>query len=300
MAMKKQPSWYKAVTILALLLLIVMIMSGCASLLVDSESTGTVARIPVHGTIQIGGSDFFSDASVADANRIVSWIQNANEDELVEVILLDINSGGGSPVASAEIAQAVQDSQKPVVAQIREVGASGAYWIASAADIIYAHPLSTTGSIGVIGSYLELDGLLADYNVTYNRQVSGEYKDLGSPFKEMTEDEQVLYGQTLDRMHEYFIAQVAANRNVSVSSIEELATGQIYLGLDAVDNGLVDMLGSSTDVEDYIALTYNVDVSYKEYTVPTSIFDSFSSFSSSLGKNIGVGLGESLQPNVRT
>ena len=86
---------------------------------------------------------------------------------------------------------------------ITEIGTSGAYWIASATDKIFADKMTITGSIGVIGSYLEFAKLLERYNVTYQRLVSGRYKDIGSPFKEMNFDEKTIIQSTLYKIHNY-------------------------------------------------------------------------------------------------
>ena len=163
----------------------------------DSEpTTGNVAVIPIKGVIMIDSEDSLFATSVASSTDIVKLIEKAESDPSIEAIVFDINSPGGAPVASAEIARAIAEAEKPTVAVIREVGASGAYWAASAADHIIANEVSITGSIGVLASYLEYGDLLAEYNVSYTRFVSGEHKDMGSPYREMTNEEEEIYQQT--------------------------------------------------------------------------------------------------------
>jgi protease IV len=290
-------------SIIIFLILIATLISGCTSLIMyGEEDYGNVAMIPIEGTISFSsGNDFMSDNS--DANYIIEQIKTANEDENILAIILNINSGGGSPVASAEIAQAVKNSKKPVVAWIRETGASGAYWVASSSDYIIAHELSITGSIGVIGSYLEFDDFLADHNISYNRQVAGQYKDMASPLKDMTSSEEILFSNLLQDMHEIFIRNVAENRNMSYDAVKKLADGRIYLGITAKENGLIDAVGTSDDVHKYLKELIKEDVDFKYYYQQKSFLDSVMGMNSNLGKNIGLGIGESLsvakETNVR-
>jgi protease-4 len=115
-----------------------------------------IALIPISGFIAIGSSDSIFTNTIASSDTIVEFIERADKDTNVKAIVLEINSPGGNVVASKEISQAVKDAEKPVVAWIREIGTSGAYWIASASDYIVSDPLSITGSIGVVLSYLRI------------------------------------------------------------------------------------------------------------------------------------------------
>ena len=139
----------------------------------DGSKIGNVALIPIEGMITVNGAAGFG-ASGASSSDVVKFIEKADENTQVQVILLEINSPGGSAVASDEIAAAVKNTEKPVVALIREAGASGGYWIASAADYVIANRMSITGSIGVISSYLEFSGLMEQYGVGYERLVAGD------------------------------------------------------------------------------------------------------------------------------
>ncbi len=146
-------------------------------------------------------------------------------------------------MGSKRVADELKDFSKPVVVLITEQGTSGAYWIASQADVIVADELSMVGSIGVIGSYLELSGLLDDYNVTYQRLVAGDYKDISSPYKEMSDEELDIVQERLDAIHDYFIVEVAEGRGMSVEDVEEFSEGLFYLGYEAKDMRMVDYLG---------------------------------------------------------
>ncbi|MDP3728527.1 MAG: S49 family peptidase, partial [bacterium] len=147
-------------------------------------------------------------------------------------------------MGSKVIADALKKVDKPTISVITEYGTSGAYWIASQTDYIVADELSIVGSIGVLGSYLEFGDFLEDYNVTYQRLVTGKYKDISSPYREMTEEEEELIMERLQGIHDYFVADVAQGRGMEIADVEDLANGLFYLGKDSVENGLVDYIGN--------------------------------------------------------
>jgi len=239
---------------------------GCVSLLSSVDiKLGNVASIPIKGVILMDGTKTQFGTNIASATEIIAFIDEANENDFVEAIILDINSPGGSAVASMELAEAIRESEKPVVAVIREIGTSGAYWAASAADIIVARDLSITGSIGVIGSYIEYAGLMRRFNLTYRRLVAGDRKDLGSPYRELLPDEQAVLQHKINYMHEVFITHVAFNRNLSVEEVRELADGFIFLGAEAIDNGLIDVIGGYDDAVELLEESLNITADISEY-----------------------------------
>ena len=188
---------------LILLIFLVLIFVGIASLFIgaDVESLdGNVAIISIDGVI-LGsdGSDYLFE-SVASSDDIVELVEEADKNPSIKAIIFEINSPGGSPVASEEIANAILKTNKTTVAWIRDIGTSGAYWAASASEHVVASRASITGSIGVIGSYIEFPGLLERYNVTYRRLVAGKYKDIGSPYREMTSEEQAIFQKMIDEL----------------------------------------------------------------------------------------------------
>lgn len=280
---KRVPLWKRIsigrVIMIILLVMLIFIVFSFFSLLavviVGPIPAGNIALIQITGTIRSGGSGYGSAVSAVD---VVKWIEDADEDEQIQAILIDINSGGGSAVGSDEIAQAVKKAEKPTIAVIREVGASGAYWVASAADKIYVNRMSITGSIGVLGSYIEFAGLLEQYNMTYRRLVSGKYKDLGSPLKELDDEEELILQMALDKIHNFFIESVAENRNMSVDKVREIATGKFLLGIEALELGLVDELGTRNDAIEFIEKDLNITADLAYYRQRPSFYDVFSSF----------------------
>lgn len=271
----------------------------------DNMETGNVAVIPIKGVIMIDDdSSLFSSSGIASSTKIVKQIENAEADASIQAIVLDINSPGGSPVASAEIAQAIKEANKTTVAVIREVGASGAYWAASAADHIIANEVSVTGSIGVLGSYVEYGGLMERYNVSYQRFVAGDYKDMGTPYQEMSDQEKQLYQSELDVMHDIFIRSVAENRGMSYDAIKSLATGQIYLGVDAIQNGLIDQLGGKKEAYAYVQQKLGITVEPVEYETEKSFLQQLASAMDQSAFRVGTGIGAVLvqdeQSGMRT
>ena len=209
------------------------VASFVLSSLLDVSLGGNVAVIPIKGVIIVDQATSFS-TDYASSNEIVSFIKSASEDPVIKAIILDINSPGGSPVASDEIAQALKATDKPTVAVIREVGASGAYWIATACDVIIANRMSITGSIGATSSYLDFSGLINRYNVSYQRLVSGEFKDMGTPFRELTDEEVRIFNETLETIEEFFVEEISANRGMTVDEVRKYADGRFFLGIDAL------------------------------------------------------------------
>lgn len=263
-----------------------------------SSVSGKIVVIPINGMITLNGGGSLLSESVS-GQAIVDKINTAIEDDSVKGIVLEINSPGGTVLGSKIVADKVKSVDKPVVAVITEQGTSGAYWIASQADAIVVDDLSIVGSIGVLGSYLDFSGLLNDYNITYQRLVAGDYKDISSPYKEMTIEEEEFVQERLDAIHEYFIKDVASGRKMSYEDVADLSEGLFYLGFEAKDLGLVDYVG---DREYAINLTKSLaglkDGQISEYKDEEgflqSIFGDYVAYSSF---HIGQGIGSVLVSN---
>lgn len=287
------------IIILIVLFIISWFIANIFSFLIQTESFGNVALIPIKGVITVeGDSSSFSASSGASSTEIVRFIKKADKDTSIKAIIFDINSPGGSAVASKEIMTAIKNTEKPTYAVIREVGASGGYWTASAADMIIADELSITGSIGVIASYVEFKGLLDRYNITYQRLTAGKYKDLGDPFKELEPDERMILLDKINKIHEYFIKSVAENRDMDIDKVRELATGEFYLGSEALESGLIDKIGNMDTAKDDIQKELNITkIELAEYRMPKSFLESLAGVFSDnffmIGKGIGIGLRES-------
>lgn len=204
------------------------------------KAADKIAVIPIKGTI---GISFPFGQDGVDATNIIEQLEIIEEDKTVKAVILEINSPGGAALASREIANKVNSLEKPTIAWIRDVGASGAYWIAASSDVIVADELSITGSIGVVSSYLQFEDLFDEYGITYERLVSGEFKDTGSPFKKLTSQERNFLQTKINIIHKIFVEDIAKNRNLSIKEVSDAADGSFYLGLEAKEIKLIDVLG---------------------------------------------------------
>jgi len=255
--------------------------------------TNKILIVPIKGAISTSDSGFLIFGQEANVPFILSCLEKAEKDSSVKAVMLEINSPGGTVIGSSNVADKVKEvkKHKPVVAFINEVGASGAYWIASTADKIIAEPFSITGSIGVTSSYLEYAGLLSRYNITYQRLVTGEFKDIATPYKELTELEKNVLLKKLNIIHEEFVNVVGENRGLTESQKRQVGNGLFYLGKEALDLGLVDELGNkkkaeqvARDLADAEDLKI-VKCEKRESFIP--FFRASSTFAYYLGKGIG-------------
>jgi protease IV len=189
---------------------------------------------------------------------IVEELNNYAEDPSIKAIIVRIDSPGGGVVVSQEIYNAVLNAKregKKIVASMGTVAASGGYYVAAAADRIVANPGTLTGSIGVIMQYAVFEKLLDKIGVKGQVIKAGEYKDAGSPFREMTPQEKKLLQTVIDDVHSQFIEAVVSGRNgalaegrkLSPDEVRAVADGRIFTGRQAYDLRLVDDLGDLSD-----------------------------------------------------
>lgn len=195
------------------------------------------------------------EGPIFDAQQTVGDLKNFGEDPSVKAIVLRIDSPGGGVAPSQEIYNAVKRVRtrhhKTVVASLGTIAASGGYYIAVAADRIVANPGTLTGSIGVIMQLANLEELMKKIGIKNVVIKSGRYKDVGSPFRPMSEDDRRLLQSVMDDAHRQFIEAVAEGRSLDVTDVELLADGRIFTGEQAKELLLIDELG---DLEDAIEL----------------------------------------------
>ena len=187
---------------------------------------------------------FMGDNMVERVNKSLAKL--AAKDS-VKAIILRINSPGGMVASSQEIYAQVtrlrQKHNKPIVALLGDVAASGGYYIASACDSIVAQPGTLTGSIGVIFQTGEFAGLFKKYGIEFNTIKSGRYKDIGNFSRAMTPDERRILQDVIDSAYEQFVGAVADGRKLPAATVKELADGRIYIGDNAMKLHLVDSTG---------------------------------------------------------
>lgn len=191
------------------------------------------------------------DGVIDDDRKLLDELRQFRRDESVKGYLVHINSPGGSVGPSQSIYQELrrartQDSV-PVVASISGVGASGGYYIALAADSIFALPGSITGSIGVIMEIPDASQLMDKVGVRWQTVKSAEHKDVGSPFRPLTERDRAILDTLVLDVYAQFVDVVARDRRLERSSVERVADGRILSGRQALALGLIDRLGNRED-----------------------------------------------------
>lgn len=227
----------------------------------DAEGYCNVANIQLHGlllthVIEFEGeeaNDIFPILSnQVSSQDIVRALEEAEEDDSIKAVILEIDSSGGSAVADEEIANALKRAKKPTVALIRAFGNSSAYYAATGADIIFASKDSDIGSIGVSMSYLDNVAKNQKEGLTYNQLSLGKFKDISDPDKPLTNEEKKLLMRNLEIMHENFIKAVAENRDLDLEKVRQLADGSSMLGEMALERGLIDRIGGLYEVKEYL------------------------------------------------
>lgn len=285
-------TWRHILAGLALLLVLSLIAAMIPVLYVNiNPDMGRAAIVKLDGPIT---SDNGVQQEGITPDNVASLTKKATGDN-ADVIIYEINSPGGAVVASKEAARVIDDVEKPTVCLLKEVAASGGYWIASACDRIVADSLSLTGSIGVTSTYLEFSGLLDEFGIEYVNLTSGKYKDMGSRFRNITDEERQKFDDILDTVHDEFVTTVAENREMDEEAVREAATGEIFLGRDAKELGLVDTLGGRETALDVAKnMTGVSELKTKEYTPPRKI-----SLASMLFSSIGEGIADGLKGEQR-
>jgi protease-4 len=197
---------------------------------------------------------------IADGKDAMEDIVRFKEDDGIRGVIVRINSPGGSVGPSQEIYQELKKlaAKKKVYISASSVCASGGYYIASAGEKIFANPSTITGSIGVIMEQVVAEELLKKIGIQPNTLKAGKFKDVGSPFRKMKDDERAYFQQILDSIHEQFIKDVAEGRKMPFELVKKLSDGRIYTGAQAKELGLVDGIGTFYDTVDDMKKDLNI------------------------------------------
>ncbi len=215
---------------------------------VSGPLTGpAIAIIEISGPIVSGRASTYSASAQAASEDVVDVIRWSVQDPDVEAILLVVNSPGGSVVASDVIYNELENVQKPIVVLFGEMAASGGYYVSMAGDYIIANPNSLAGSIGVISTFPNAQELLDKVGVDVNVIISGDAKDFGSMYRDMTPEELEYWQGVIDETYSGFVSIVAEGRNMTEDAVRELADGRVFTGRQALELGLVDALGYEQD-----------------------------------------------------
>ncbi|MBW2609714.1 MAG: signal peptide peptidase SppA [Deltaproteobacteria bacterium] len=219
-----------------------MVMTAILSFFDPSSGlsfSNKIGVIPIQGTI-------------VDSEQTVLQLVKFKKDKRIKAIILRINSPGGGVGASQEIYREVRKTiqTKKVIASLGGVAASGGYYIASAGDKIVANPGTLTGSIGVLMEFLQVQELAKKIGIHLEVLKSGEFKDIGSPHRKLSERDKELIKGLITDIQEQFISAVARGRGLSKEKVREIADGRILSGAMAKELGLVDQLGNFQDAVD--------------------------------------------------
>ena len=186
---------------------------------------------------------------ISDPKNTIRHIKQFREEKSIKAIVLRIDSPGGAVGPAQEIYREVRKAsrKKPIIASLGTVAASGGYYVAAGADGIMANSGTITGSIGVIMGFTNFQEILRKIGLVPVVVKSGAYKDMGSPVRDMTEQERKILQKLVDKIHSQFIRDVALGRKMDKEILVPLADGRIYTGEEAKDLGLVDRIGNLED-----------------------------------------------------
>jgi len=205
----------------------------------DSFNSG-----PKIGVVEVNGP-------IIESKNIIKSLNYFIDKSSISGIIIRINTPGGGVAASQEIyskVRKISDQNKiPVIASMGGMATSGGYYIALGADTIVANPGTATGSIGVIMSYPVIEELMDKIGIKNESIKSGSLKDAGSLYRDLEENERKYFQNLINDLHQQFVDVVSIERRLPKNKINKLATGQVYSGRQALNNGLIDLLGSMED-----------------------------------------------------
>ena len=191
------------------------------------------------------------NSPIIDSKKIVEDLNYFNRKSNISAIIVRLDTPGGGVAASQEIYEKVkkisETSKKPIIASMGGVAASGGYYIALGADTIIANSGTATGSIGVIMSYPIINDAMDKIGIKYETIKSGLLKDSGSPFKDISKVERDYFQNLIDDLYSQFLSAVSKERKLPLEIAKKLSNGQVYSGNQALENGLIDMIGTFED-----------------------------------------------------
>lgn len=290
---KKSRTWIVAIVVVVCLFAFsIFCVKSCTDIVNSGGVYGTsssapsgnsIAVIELSGTIQY-------DGSACSPEGLKRLLDTAADDDNVKGVVLRVNSGGGTATAGEEMTEYVRAFGKPIVVSSASLNASAAYELSSQADYIYVAKSTEIGAIGTAMEVTDLSGLLDMLGVDIDVIVSADSKDSSYGYRPLTDEERAYYQRMIDQINDVFVENVAQGRSMSVEDVRALATGLSFTGIDAVDNGLADEVGTLEDAVDKAAELAGVS-SYEPYDLTlssydfSSLYDLLGSYSSSKSRN---------------
>jgi len=251
-----------------------------------------IALIYAEGDIVDGSAD---QRGIIASENYMKLIRKARLDKTIKAIVFRVNSGGGSSLASENIWRelSLARQEKPVVVSFGDVAASGGYYISCAADSIFAEPNTITGSIGVFGIIPNMESFFKNkLGVTFDGVKTGEYADAGI-FHPLSDEEKTMIQHSIEMTYQQFKKRVADGRKKDTAYVETIAQGRVWIGNDAMANGLIDHFGGLQDAVDCAARLAKIsDYRLRELPAPQNIFDrllgsSSDNYSSKMREELG-------------
>jgi protease IV len=261
-----------------------------------------IAIVYAIGPIMSGESQSGLFAQSMGSTTIVDALRKANDDKQVAAIVLRIDSPGGSAIASDLIWNQIENLDKPIVASMGDVAASGGYYIAMGADKIFATPATVTGSIGVVGGKMAIRGLYDKLGITTETIERGKNSGLFSSSGKWSESQREVIRAMMEDIYGQFTSKAAAGREMPVEELRKLAGGRIYTGRQAKENGLIDELGTLEDAieeaKKLAGLEGDDDIKIKVLPEPTNFFETlFGDMDAEKEVRLGQGL-EAIAPEL--
>ena len=220
---------------------------------VTLQGTGEqkVLVVTINGAVSDQPSQKLLRSSPGMVQELVSELKRAEKDPQIKALLLKVNSPGG-PVTASDILYHVISTYKErsgakVVVSMMDVAASGGYYLSLPADWIMAHPTTITGSVGVIFMRPGISGFMSKYGLAMNVNKSGEEKDMGSPFREPTQQDDAIFQSLTDQMAERFYSLVEKHRKLTPEQMKEVVTARVFTAAEAKKLGLIDQIGYLAD-----------------------------------------------------
>ena len=292
---KKSHGWIVAIVVVVALLIVSLVgISSCTRMVTSlgvsgAEAAGAVdAAANSVGVIEIDDTIAYDNSANSPEGLKYLLDEAADSDNIVAVVLR-VNSGGGSATAGEEMATYVkqfrEETGKPVVVSSAALNASAAYEISSQADYIFVANTTEIGAIGTVMQSADYSELLGKLGIRIDNIASAESKDSSYGTRPLTDDERAYYQGIVDQINDLFIQNVAEGRNMSTDDVRKLATGMVFTGKTAVENGLADAIGTREDAIEYAARTAGCLRGYTTYNLEISESYDLSSLAGLLGKS---------------
>lgn len=214
--------------------------------LVDGNSDETIQKISIEGEIGAEMTNTYSRTS------IINQIKEAKSNSNVKAILLSVNTPGGGVYETAELYNELKNSGKDVYVSMKKQATSGGYYVSMAAKKIFANTETTTGSLGVIMSYVSAQKFLNDHGIKQETIRSGEQKAVGGLTEDLPESTRKIYQEQNKEAYDRFVKAIAQGRSMSEDEVRKLADGRTYTGTQAVENKLIDKIGTEEDLINFI------------------------------------------------